>query len=388
MFEFRPIPIGTVRGMSLRLHPSMVLVLGWVLFSWDAARGGSVGSILYGALLVAAVFGCVLLHEIGHGMMAREYGIAVQDITLFPFGGIARIEGMPDSPRTESAISLAGPLTNLALAMLVLPIVFIASVLDGVRSPGDFSVYNPASPSVVGFFFYLLLANVFLAIFNLLPAFPLDGGRILRSSLSGFIGRRDATALAAGFGGAIAVILVAAGFRTGEFLLPLVALFIVITALAEYRSVQIEESLQRLTVGQFSVWERGGISPRQPLAVALAEGPHDIVVTDGGRVLGIVRKRDAVRAMNNGRRHTRIGELMDTTVVSVDASISIHAAHTLMRANNQWTLPVTEHGLYRGMFTADRLVHVHRYVRAQTPENRGLAFFSGSLSHALKAIGR
>src|SRR4051812_1521465 len=171
--------LGRAAGIDVYLHPTFLLILAYA-----AAQGGAIGS-----LLVLCAFGCVLLHELGHALMARRYGIETEDITLYPIGGVARLRRMPRSPGAELAIALAGPAVNVGIALAL-----AAAWLLGLF--GD-----PAGGSVIGLFAVNLgVVNVVLALFNLIPAFPMDGGRVLRALLSGWLGRARATFVAASLG--------------------------------------------------------------------------------------------------------------------------------------------------------------------------------------------
>ncbi|MEZ4500696.1 MAG: site-2 protease family protein [Thermomicrobiales bacterium] len=209
---------------------------------------------------VGAIFGLVLLHELGHRLMARQYGLAVRDITLLPFGGVARVEQMPASTRVESLVAVAGSLVNLAIAMLALPFMLIWFVLADVPFSELFQIFPFDTPSFGSFVLYLYLANLLLAIINLLPVFPMDGGRVFRSMLSEVIGRAQATRFAVYITGVFAVIASAFAMAGGEWLIVLVSVMLLVFAIAEGRSVRLEENLRRMAVGHFTVWDRGSIS--------------------------------------------------------------------------------------------------------------------------------
>jgi Zn-dependent protease len=180
--------LGRVAGIDIFLHPTFFLLLAYV-----AMMQGGIGSVL----LVSAVFGCVLLHELGHALTARRFGIGTEDITLYPIGGVARLQRMPRAPGAELLIALAGPAVNLVIAL----------ALTAVQMLGLIGSPSPWSPSLLGLFVDdLILINVGLALFNLIPAFPMDGGRVLRALLSGWIGRERATFIAAGIGRGLALL--------------------------------------------------------------------------------------------------------------------------------------------------------------------------------------
>jgi Zn-dependent protease len=177
--------LGRVAGIDVFLHPTFLLLLAYV-----AMTQGAVGAIFW-----VCLFGCVLLHEFGHALTARRFGIATEDITLYPIGGVARLRHMPRAPGAELLIALAGPAVNLGIVL----------ALTAVQTLGLVDSPSPGSASLPGEFVdNLILINLGLALFNLIPAFPMDGGRVLRALLSGWIGREQATVIAAGIGRGLA----------------------------------------------------------------------------------------------------------------------------------------------------------------------------------------
>ncbi len=381
----KSLTIGRIQGIDIKLHPSFVLIGFWVVYHWGFRQGSGVAGTLYGLALVLSIFVFVLLHELGHSMMAHEYGLRVRDITLVPFGGIARIEQMPSQPRAEAMISLAGPLVNLAIALLLLPVLLMVGLAGGNDSIQEFARFGLGDVSLTGFLFYLLLANITLAVFNLLPAFPMDGGRILRAGVTPFMGRQGATTIAVAIGITLGVLISILGLLSGEYLIVLVMGFVVLAAIAEGRAVRLEESMRRLWVGQFAVWDRGGVSPDDPIALALRQGARDLAVTDNGRLVGMVWRQQLVDAMSHGGLQRRVSEIMDQRYVTISSDTSVHDAQRLMSQTSQWSIPVADAGLYRGLFTADRFIHVQRHVLSQTVERRHFANLTGSVTQTFRS---
>ena len=378
--------IGRYRGIDLRVHPTFALVGLWVLYEFGLNGDGG-ASLLYGFVLIGLIFGCVLLHELGHSMMAQEYGIRVRNITLFPFGGAAFIEQMPMRPRSEVMITIAGPAVNAAIATALLPLLLLYGVFNGYDSLGDY-VAELDRITAGGILIYLFFANLMIALFNMLPAFPMDGGRLLRAGLSTVFGRNRATGIAVAIGFLLALLMAGLGIWFREFSLLLIAVFIVITAYGEGKSVQLEAAMRRLRVGQFALWDSGGISVHHPIAVALRGGPRDMVVTDGGRVVGMLWRRDVLQALNGGSHQRTVGDVMDEEVFAVDIDDSVYDVQRQMQATNRWAVPVTEGNHYRGIFTVDRFVHVYRHLNAQSPQRRRVASLAATLGNALRGGAR
>ncbi|CAN5909143.1 hypothetical protein BH23PLA1_BH23PLA1_20810 [soil metagenome] len=225
--------IGRVAGIDLYLHPTFLILLAFVgLWQGEPAM----------VLFVTVLFGCVLLHELGHALMARRFGIGTEDITLYPIGGVARLQRMPRSPGAEIAIALAGPAVNIAIALLLLPVLVLME-LAGVFSVADLAA---GGGGLAAWIANLLLINLILAGFNLIPAFPMDGGRVFRALLSGWLGRGRATEVAATVGQGLAI---AFGlFCLYHMLLPqlILATFIYFVAGAELTQVRAEERRRRV----------------------------------------------------------------------------------------------------------------------------------------------
>jgi Zn-dependent protease len=315
--------------------------------------------------------------------MALQYGVRVQDITLLPIGGVARLENATLRPGHEALIALAGPLVNVAILVALFPLMLLLGVLTGNTSAGDYFNYlDDVAPG--GLLVYLFFTNLVLVIFNLLPAFPMDGGRVLRAGLSTLTSREQATKFAVALGQVLAVLLGIFGLIIGDYFLPLVSVFIIITAYAEGRAVKLESAMRRLRVGQFAVWDMGGVSPYHPLTYALRGGPRDVVVTDNNKVIGMLWRHQLLPGLNGAAGKT-VADVMDTNVVTVDVDDSVFDVQQRMHDLNRWAMPVTEAGQYRGIFTADRFVHVYRYLNAQTVGNRTASSVFTSLGKSLRA---
>ena len=384
----RSLTLGRVRDVEVKLHPTFGLVVVWVFFNWgdhgvDAA--GAVAAIVFGLLLVGLVFACVLLHELGHSFMAMHYGVRVHDVTLSVIGGVARIEQVPARPASELLIALAGPAMNLAVLVALAPVLALYGLLHGFDSPGDYlrDLFD-ASPGglLVGLFY----ANALIVLFNLLPAFPMDGGRVLRAGLTTVVGREAATRAAVLIGQAIAVLLaIASVFWLHSVSIPLIALFVIVVAHAEGRAVRLEAAMQRLRVGQFALWDMGGVAPHLPLAYALRGGPRDVAVTEGGRVVGMLWRHDVLNALKGAIPGQTVADVMDQEVVTAEVDESVYDVQQRMNRLSRWAIPVTEDGQYRGIFTADRFVHVYRQLAPYPLATRRAASFTTTVHNLIRA---
>jgi len=230
--------IGRVAGIDVYVHATFLVV--FLLFP-DLFEGGP-GSVL-NVLLILAIFGCVLLHELGHALMARRFGIGTRDITLYPIGGVARLERMPRAPGAELLIALAGPAVNFALAAALTLVFLLGAGAPNARSAsGDFLKD-------------LLLLNLVLGVFNLIPAFPMDGGRVLRALLSGWLGRAAATTIAARVGRVLALCFgMVAVVWSHNMIHVALAAFIYFAARAEEAQVLYEEKRRGLSAHDQGIW--------------------------------------------------------------------------------------------------------------------------------------
>jgi Zn-dependent protease len=359
----RSVTVARVRDVDVRLHPTFALVFLWVLIDWRRLGSGSGAlAVVFTLVLVLLVFACVLLHEFGHVFMARQHGVRVHDVSLSAVGGVARMEQLPIDPRAEMSIALAGPAANLALVSALLPLVLLVGVASGFSSAEDYA-RTVFQPSPAGLVTTLLYANVFIIVSNLVPAFPMDGGRVFRAGLTTFLGREAATRAAVIVGEVLAVALLFVSiFVAQSVILALLALFIMVVAYAEDRAVRVESALRRMRVGQFALWDMGGISPDQPLSYALRGGPRDMAVTQGGHVVGMLWRNSLLVELGKATPGQTVADVMEVGIASVEIDTSIYDVQQMMVEENLWALPVTESGLYRGVFTSDRFLHIYRQL--------------------------
>ncbi len=222
------IPIFTVKGTIVRIHITFLLFLIWIAGA-HYAQGGP-NAALQGVAFIVLLFACVLLHEFGHVFAARHYGVRTPDITLLPIGGVARLERIPEEPSQELVVALAGPAVNIVIAAI------LYAVLGGYPSADSMELQNPQ----VSLLARLVMVNIFLAIFNLIPAFPMDGGRVLRALLAYRLGYARGTQIAAAVGQVVAFGFGVLGLF-GNPLLIFIAVFVYLGAASESHAVQMRQ---------------------------------------------------------------------------------------------------------------------------------------------------
>lgn len=355
----RPIHVARILGVDINLDISLLLVLVLAWFHWG--HNGSISAFLWGCVLILLAFLSVLAHELGHAIRAMESGVQVLDVTLSPIAGVARVEQASNTPEDELWIALAGPIVNLAIFMLLLPWTLLIAVVAGPESlfsAGDrFRDLNLSS--IVASIAVLNLAMMF---FNLLPAFPLDGGRVLRSFLSVRTDRARATRISSRIGIGLALGLIVIGILWRDPLWPLLGVFILWSAFHESRVVRVEENMQSLLVGSYALWDEGGISPEAPLRYAARGGTRDRVVTQRGRVVGMLWEKDIHEHLQGGANPRTVADFMENPAFIADVSESLWDVQRHMNELNARAVPVTEKGLYRGIFSAQRFLTLYRQI--------------------------
>ncbi|HXI51511.1 MAG TPA: site-2 protease family protein, partial [Candidatus Saccharimonadales bacterium] len=250
--------IGRVAGIDVHLHFTFLILLGWVALShylqrqnWRDALGGLAFTL--------SLFTIVVLHELGHALTARRFGIRTRDITLLPIGGVARLERIPENPKQELLVALAGPAVNVVLAALFLGVLMVGAELPAAK---EFKLVGGH------FLAKLMWINVSLAVFNLLPAFPMDGGRVLRAVLAMRMDYVRATNIAASIGKGMAWVFASVGLFTNPFLI-FIALFVWIGAAQEASQAQMKSALAGLPVSRVMMTDFRTLAPDDTLARAV-----------------------------------------------------------------------------------------------------------------------
>lgn len=340
--------IGSVAGIGIYLHFTFPILFIWVGISHYLQRHQWQDSAA-GILFVAVLFTIVVLHELGHALTAKRFGIRTRDITLLPIGGVAHLERIPAIPKHELLIALAGPAVNIALALLLLAALFFAT---GVLAIPGFALFG--GPWLLN----LIWINVGLAAFNLLPAFPMDGGRVLRALLAMRIPYVRATDIAAQIGQGMAWVFGFIGLFFNPLLI-LIALFIWIGAAHEARFVQTTSILSGLPVERVMVREFGTLSPDDTLARAvehvLAGYQHDFPVVESGKLVGILTRSALLTGLANFDQSSLISEVMERNLHTVEPTDSLETVLGRLGEEDCRTMPVVHDGKLVGILTAENI---------------------------------
>jgi len=308
--------IARVAGIPIRIHATFLLLVLWILLPYFAGRS-DLGAAAYDTALVLSVFVCIVLHELGHALTARRYGIRTRDITLLPIGGVARLERMPERPRHEVLVAIAGPAVNVAIAAYLLLVMCLMWQTTPARIlaldlPGGFLAPEFRNAFVPRLFAF----NLMIVLFNMIPAFPMDGGRVLRALLATRLDYVRATQIAAGFGQGIAVLFAFVGLQAQAPFLFLIALFVFLAAGQESSMAQMRTAFAGVPVSGAMITDFRTLRSDEPLERAmklLLDGhQQDFPVVgpqEGDPPVGILTRRDLLAALARGALDRPVGEI-------------------------------------------------------------------------------
>lgn len=341
--------LGEFRGIGIYVHATFLILIGFVVMShWSESR--SLGKTVEGVVLVLSLFACVVLHELGHALMAARYGIKTRDITLLPIGGVARLERMPEEPLQELWVALAGPAVNVVIAGALFTWILFTSAftqMEQLRLTGG------------PFLVRLMLMNAVMVVFNMIPAFPMDGGRVLRALLATRLDYVHATQIAASIGQAIALLFAFVGFFTNPFLM-FIALFVWIGAAQEASMATMKETLGGIPVERAMMTEfhslRHDDSLQRAIDLILTTAQQDFPVLDDSRVVGILPSRDLMVALQQRGPDTLVSDVMRRDFLTLDANEMLDIAFArIASAECCTTAPVTRQNKLVGLLTAENV---------------------------------
>ncbi|EHK58217.1 site-2 protease family protein [Allomesorhizobium alhagi] len=353
--------LGTIAGTAVRVHVTFALLLVWIWLMHY--RIGGAPAAWEGVAFILAIFACVVLHEFGHIAAARYFGIKTPDITLLPIGGVARLERMPEEPGQEFVIAIAGPLVNVVIAALI----FVA--LGGSAGVEQMAqVEDPRS----GFLVRLAGVNVFLVLFNMIPAFPMDGGRVLRAALASRMSWARATQIAASIGQGLAFVFGFIGLFYNPFLI-FIGIFVYLAAAAEAQDAQIRDVAASVLVGDVMVTDfvrlEGTANMDQAIEALLATTQREFPVVDSaGRLEGLLTRDDMIRALKETGPGAPVSSAMRTDIPSIHSRRSLSEGLRMMQQKSVPAIAVTDRaGHLVGLMTYETIGEM-MMVRAAVPE--------------------
>ena len=348
-----------IRETTVRIHLTFFLLLAWVGAA-QYAQGGAAAAF-DGVLFIALVFLCVVLHEFGHILMARRYGIRTPDVTLLPIGGLARLERMPERPGREIAVALAGPAVNVVIAAVLLAFVDVAP------APEDIAEIDAAAMPLVA---RLAAVNVILVLFNMIPAFPTDGGRVFRALLAYRFDRVRATRYAAIAGQIFASLFVVLGLM-GNPVLALIGVFIFLAGGAESRDVEERAAARDRRASEAMILRYESLGPQSTAADAarllLLTTQQEFPVLDGEhRLRGFVTRAGLIEAMGQGGEHWPVTRFMQAEAPAVGPEDGLQSVMDAMGPGGQGPVAVTDRdGRFLGYVTRENLAELFMLASAR-----------------------
>ena len=328
--------LGKVSGIKISVHWTFILLLFWfVMISWKA--GHDVTQSFWSLIFILSIFVCVVLHELGHALTAKRYGCKTQDITLLPIGGIARMEKLPEQPAQELAVALAGPFVNVLIALLLLPL-----IRQHLNS-GGLDVVTPTINNT-NFLLNLFLVNVSLAVFNLLPAFPMDGGRVLRALLSFWIDRVKATRIAGSIGQLMAIGFILLGLFYNPFLV-FIGLFIILGAQTEMAYTESKSLLSGYTVHDAMMTEFSLLKEDDPLSKAVqfilnGQNQDFLVMDDQQRITGSLNRNQIIKVLTTRNDTIPVAQVMNKNIHPMEPDASLDDVFQILQKNESSIVPI------------------------------------------------
>jgi len=355
--------LARVAGIPIRVHITFALILLFGMAQWGIPYGA--GGAFFGLALMLLLFVCVTLHELGHALAARAFGIGTREIILLPLGGVALLERNPREPRHELLIAVAGPAVNAVLALGLGIVAWVFGIGVGLGLP-----LPQGTPSPALLITWLFAANISLFAFNLIPAFPLDGGRVLRALLAMRWSEGTATRVAVRLGRTVATIMGVVGVLTINVALMLIALFIYLSSGQEQRTTEARVVLNTRRVGDVYNKHALTLAPFDRVSTVinylLRSYQPDFAVIQGQRVVGIVTRDDALAALAKGNDDPYIAEMMQTRVLFVPAAMTLDELQAEMEARQQSVVAVhEENGTYLGLVSLEDLAEAYVVIAHQ-----------------------
>jgi Zn-dependent protease/predicted transcriptional regulator len=342
--------IGQYSGIKVFIHWTFWIILVWVFYIYynidQSPRDG-----LRGVLFILALFACVVLHEFGHALTAQRYHIKTRRITLYPIGGIASLERMPEKPKRELLVAAAGPLVNVVIAGILW--IYLSSTgqmpdLQALENADQSELESINLP----FFFSLMVANIILVVFNLIPAFPLDGGRMFRALLAFKMDRAKATRVAAGVGQFLAIALVFFGFFY-NFWLVIIGFFIYLGAGSEANLESIRTGLgdhkvRDVLMGQFSRLAPGD-SLEKAVEILLDGQEQEFIVAEDDNVVGVLTRKELIRALSEHGKSAPVSKAMSKEYLTLHPDMPLREVYQKMMTEGSTVSPVFEEGKFVGI---------------------------------------
>lgn len=351
--------LGKVSGIKIEMHWTFLLLIVWVAYL-KLKEGAGTQEVMMNILFVIILFICVVLHELGHALTAKRFGVKTKNIMLLPIGGVASLEKIPEDPKQELLIAIAGPLVNIAIAFILLLFLPLNSFIS--QDPESL-MKNLENITFQNFAFFLFTANIVLAIFNMIPAFPMDGGRVLRAFLAIKLGRVRATQIASFLGQWLAVIFFFLGFSLNPFLI-IIGLFVYVGAVGENKMVQQLALLKGHKVKEALLTKitilKVDDSIEEAINSLISGSEKHFIVIDNEKTAGILSYTTIIK--NLKKENIKIEDIMRKQFKTVTPDTDIKNIFELVNLNKQTFFPVEENGNLVGAIDLD---NINEYITLQ-----------------------
>ncbi len=354
-------PVGRLFDIPIRVHYTFLLLLAFIWYVESSILGPAAG--FHSLAFWALIFLCVLFHEIAHSLVAKSYGLTIVSIILLPIGGVSQITDLPRDPAKEVGITIAGPVSNFLIAGILM--LFGKSIDSSLQ----FSEFSLQSGSIVVDLFW---ANMMLGLFNIIPAYPMDGGRILRGILAMKREYLDATRIAADVGKLFAIGFIVAGFFYNWWLI-LIGIFVFSGASSEAEAAAVSSRLEKVPIGQLMMTDFKTISPDEPLTAVVEKSLHtfqdDFPVVKDGKFFGILTRSAVIESLHHGLHQTKVGDITRTSFPVIEPDCTAAEALRLMRAGHVTVAPVEKDGLLSGIITMEKLLEASDVYNERSDSN-------------------
>lgn len=360
----RTLTLGKVKGIKISIHWTFLILIVWIIISnFQQQKSGD--ELVFTLLFILSLFACVILHELGHALTAAGFGLRTQSITLLPIGGVAQMEELPEKPTQELAVAFAGPAVNLIISGILYGIMYLFNLLPNLVDIFFISGEN--------FLFSLFIANIALAVFNLIPAFPMDGGRVLRALLSYRLGRDKGTRIAALTGEIIAIGFVGIGIFYNPVLV-FVGIFVYLGARTESSYVHSKSILSDYMVKDMLITKYDTVSSQDTIGAAakllLAVQAKDFLVSEGNKITGTLNRDAIIYALSERGGNSLVREAMNQNFISFNLQDTADKVYRETLKTRQSIFPVYENENLIGVVDTDNLTEFLLINEAQRKSNK------------------
>lgn len=369
---FSSLQIVKLFGIPVKVHWTFALLIAYIAFAAYSQGIGLPGTIMT-LVLLALVFVCVVLHEYGHALTARKFGVHTRDIILSPIGGIARLENIPDKPREELLIAIAGPLVNVVIAAIILGLylVFTSELLPLFTL--DFWRFDEAQP--LGWI--LLKINLLLIGFNIIPAFPMDGGRVARALLSTRYDRITATKIASYMGRGLAIVFIIVSLFWGNFILTIIGIFVFLAALNEYRAVLLQHTLNQYQLREvlradFTKIYLDDVMERPARYLMQGNEAQFLVFDHDESLKGVLIRPEIIRAIREKELDRLVSEFISQDFETIEPNTQLMDVFKKFQSPDQYIFPVKDEGNIIGVIDRQIISNLLELASDQSSNGRPL----------------